>query len=48
MFQGISTSDYNPKGKLSTKESTLMKKHNFSLGIKEWERPLGSVYKYQF
>lgn len=27
--------------------SAIMRKQNFTIGIKEWERPLGSVYKYQ-
>ncbi|KAL4492029.1 hypothetical protein ABPG72_008450 [Tetrahymena utriculariae] len=48
MFQGISSSDFQNKGKKTCEMSQLMVKHNYNIGIKEWERPLGSVYKYQY
>lgn len=47
MLQGISGCDYNPRGKKISQIGIDSKKHNFNIGIKEWERPLGSVYHYQ-
>ena len=48
MLSGITKSEAVARGKSTCEMSQLMRKENYTIGIKEWERPIGSVYHYQF